>query len=79
VTVSEPVSGPDEIVTIWTPHHGKPGPVHVAQRFQNLDIAWCGVRRQFKHWAHDGVYGDVTCTDCKAAVRASQPRAWRSR
>jgi hypothetical protein len=58
------------------------GHVHAAQddgRGAYPRYGWCGIRAQFRHAVNTaGVRSEVTCTKCLAALKADQPRAWRS-
>lgn len=58
------------------------GPVHVLNFRGELDahpagkLAWCGMKPQFRHDVMQRLpYAAVTCTACRAAVAANQPRS----
>lgn len=60
-------------VRTWGPRQGNTGPVHAEQAAPHDTLAWCGVRRQFRHSTLQG--REVTCKRCLRRLALGRPLA----
>ena len=55
------------------------GPWHWRNQTYGGDLAWCGIREQFRHRPRKGTVEDVTCPKCLLAIKQDRPRPWSKR